>query len=397
MLSKLGHLWWQFYLALVVFGFCPSAYASGANWHGFASQGIIQGQDSNFVNDEGKSSLQLTELGLNGSMSLSPTLRVAGQLVYLNGGNRYPEGGRLDYLFLDWKVVSSANWQIDLHLGRYKNFHWLYSAIRDVPHTRPSIVLPQSVYFDSFRDVAVGSDGLAVLASTANGSGEWDINWSYGQSAVSRKQMYNFFSDAATGEIKQDFVHQFSTFWRPKLSNSQWGISLLDSDFIYTAGVDDLLISGLATTRRLMLSYRFESERWDFAAEFMQERVIFKNLIFAGFSNDNVGEGGYLQSRYFINSDTTALFRIDLMDTNNKDRSGFQLQASSKGLVPDYFAYQDQATIGLSWEFSENWRLQGEFHRVKGTARLAPILIPDTQINTDKYWNIWALHLMYWF
>ena len=397
MLIRCGHQGCKYYLLIMALAFSSFGRGAGANWHGFVSQGIIQGQDSNFVNNDGSTSLQLTEVGLNASIPLTSNLRVAGQLVYLGGGNRYPEGGRLDYLFIDWQLVSSASWQVDLHFGRYKNYHWLYSATRDVPHTRPSIVLPQSIYFDSFRDVAVGSDGLALLASTNNASGEWDMNWSYGKSEVSRKQMHNLFSDVAKGQLEQDFVQQFSLFWRPKMDNSQWGISLLDSDFIYTAGSDDLLANGLVTTQRLMLSFRYESEHWDLATELMRERVIFNNIVFSGFSNDEVGEGGYVQSRYFINATTTALFRIDLMDTNNKDRNGFQLETRELGRLPSYFAYQDQVTLGLSWNFAQNWRVQTEFHRVKGTGRLAPVLIPDSQRNQDKYWNIWALHVMYWF
>lgn len=397
MLNKYGYFDFRQVVFIISCLFAGSIAAQEPVWHGFASQGLIQAKDSNFVNDSGELSTKLTELGINGAYQLAPQLRIAGQVVYLNGGNRYPEGSRLDYLFLDWQLINRADWQVNMHLGRYKNYHWLYSATRDVPHTRPSIILPQSIYFDSFRDTAVGSDGAALLATTNGASGEWDINWSYGKSYISRKQTYNFFSNLAGGRIKQDFVHQFGVLWRPAMANMQWGINLLDSNFSYLQSAEDALTDGKATSQRLMLSFRYDSEYWDVATELMKERVVFNNLLFEGFANTSVAEGGYTQFRYFVTPSITALFRLDLFDLNNKDRSGGQREADSFGQVPAYFGYMDKATVGITWSFAESWRLQGELHRVKGAGRLAPVLIPNTQLNDHEYWDIVAVQLMYWF
>jgi len=128
-------------------------------FHGFIAQGVIDVEGSNFVNDDGALSPKLTEVGLNGSYQLSDNLRLAGQVAYLNGGNRYEEAVRVDYALLDWSFYDSLSWQANLYLGRFKNNHWLYSSSRDIPFARPSIILPQSVYFDGFRDISVGADG----------------------------------------------------------------------------------------------------------------------------------------------------------------------------------------------------------------------------------------------
>ena len=119
--------------------------------HGFLAQGLIDVDGSNYVNDTGKPSAELTEIGINASYQLSDNIRFAGQAVYLDGGNRYVKGFHLDYLLMDWSLYTDANWQVNLYLGRIKNYHWLYSSIRDVPMSRPSILLPQSVYFDAIK------------------------------------------------------------------------------------------------------------------------------------------------------------------------------------------------------------------------------------------------------
>lgn len=371
--------------------------AEEIKWHGFVSQGAIRSSGSNFIEDEGDLSAKLTEVGLNASYRVNSKLRVAAQGVYLNGGNRYPEGPRIDYLFLDWQAINSLDWQVNLHFGRYKNYHWLYSATRDVPHTRPSIILPQSVYFDAFRDVALGSDGIAIVSSTNNRLGDWEVNWSYGASPVSAEQTRNLFGPIANGDLDQDYVQQFTVFWQPAVSNFRFSMSLLDSDFTYRAGENDIYQDGEATSQRFMLSARYNQENWEATFEFLRERAIYSGLLFSDFNSDQTGEAAYIQTRYFLSRDITLLARLDLFDLDRKDRNGSKRSAQSGGNIPNYFGFQDQATLGVTWKFANQWQLQTEFHRVKGAARLAPVLIPNVQINNNKYWNIWALQLMHWF
>lgn len=365
------------------------------NWRGFVAQGVIQAQNSNYIDDDGDATLKLTEVGINASYTLDTNFRVAGQIVYLNGGNRYPEGLRVDYLFLDWRAINSLDWQVNMHLGRVKNYHWIYSSTRDVPHTRPTIILPQSIYFDAFRDVALGVDGVAIVANTANALGEWEFNWSYGNSPISEEQTKNLIAITASGDIEQKFVHQGNLVWHNQAL--RFSVGLLDSKFKYVSGDQDAFIDGDAQIQRLMLHGTYDAKHWQLAFELFRERSIYEDLIFPGFINDSTSEGGYIQGRYFINKDITATARLDIFDLDRKDRSGSLRAAESGGLVPAYFGFQDQFTLGASWTFSENWQLQAEFHRVKGTGRLAPVFLPNTIQNDHKYWNIWGIQLAHWF
>jgi hypothetical protein len=371
--------------------------AASLKINGFVAQGIIQANDSNFVTDDGDVSLKLTELGVNSTYRISPSFRVAGQAVYLEGGNRYQYGFRVDYLFLEWQLLNHSNWHLKTQVGRNKNYHWLYSSTRDVPHTRPSIILPQSLYFDAFRDVALGVDGLVLIAQTHNKLGEWDINLSYGNSRISEEQTKNLLGSNASGKLKHDFDTQFSLYWRPKLTNFQFGFSLLDADFSYKRGDNDTLFSGDETSQRIMFNILYQGQNWEIASEVMRERVIAENVLFPGFYSDVTAEGGYLQARYFLSNQLTMLARLDIYDRDRQDRGGQNVETLSQGLVPSYFGLMDQATAGVTWKFAENIQIQAEYHRVKGTGRLAPIFTPDTALNADKYWDMWAVQLMYWF
>ena len=372
-------------------------HAGSLRINGFVAQGIIQAADSNFVENDGGVSVKLTEVGVNGSYRINSLFRVAGQAVYLEGGNRYPEGFKIDYLFLEWQLLNSPNWQIKTQIGRNKNYHWLYSSTRDVPHTRPSIILPQSLYFDIFREVALGVDGLVVIVQTNNKWGEWDINFSYGNTKISSTQTTNLMGYNASGKVKHDSDKQFSLYWRPKLSNVQFGLSLLNADFSYHQGANDTLVAGDVTSQRFILNLLYQGQNWDLASEVLRERVMIKNLLFPGFDSDVTAEGGYLQARYFLSKPLTLFARLDIYDVDRQDRNGQNIEYLSQGLVAGYFGLMDQVTTGFTWKFADNIQIQAEYHRVKGTARLAPILIPDTTLNANKYWNMWAVQLMYWF
>lgn len=382
-------------LGLIFQTYCLDAKSLKIN--GFVAQGVVHAKDSNFVTDDGDVSFKLTEVGVNSAYRINPSFRVAGQAVYLEGGNRYPDGFRIDYLFLEWQLLNNPHWHIKAQIGRNKNYHWLYSSTRDVPHTRPSIVLPQSLYFDVFRDVAIGVDGLALIAQTHNKLGEWDFNLSYGNSRISQDQKQNLLGPNASGKLKHNTDKQVSLYWRPKLTDFQFGVSLLDAEFSYQRGENDTLFSGDESSQRIMFNLLYQGQSWEIASEIMRERVIAENVLFPGFYTDTTAEGGYLQARCFLSNQLTMLVRLDIYDRDRQDRAGRNIETLSQGLVPGYFGLMDQATAGITWKFAENIQIQAEYHKVKGTGRLAPIFTPNTVLNDNKYWDVWAVQLMYWF
>ncbi|WP_448553665.1 hypothetical protein [Thalassotalea montiporae] len=367
-------------------------------FHGFIAQGIAKSQGSDFVNDDQDVSAELTEIGFNISYQINEQLRFAGQAVYLNAGNRLAEGGRIDYALFDWSVFQTPESQLNLYLGRYKNYHWLYSSTRDVPMTRPSIVLPQAIYFDGFRDIAVGGDGVALSYKQNHATwGDFDFNLSYGTSSISDKQTEIILSELATGRMNHDLDYQGSIFWQPQ--NSQWrfGIAALDSEFTYDQGQSDSFRDATIILQRYLLNGRYEGELWEFSGEIMQERFLLEGFYSENFRQDNFGQGFFVQSRYLLNENTRLLVRLERFYANKDDRRGNQLTANTGGQIPHYFGYQHDTVVGLSIRLAEHLELQLEHHWFEGTARLTPVVVPNTAINNDKHWQLWSAQLMYWF
>ncbi len=369
--------------------------------HGFVSQGIIDADDSNFVNDNGKPSAELTEVGLNATYQLTESLRVAGQIVYLDGGNRYAKGARVDYALLDWTAFNNEKWQANIYVGRFKNNHWLYSSSRDVPFARPSVILPQSVYFDGLRDISVGSDGVASKVSY-NLAKYGDLDWqiSYGVSPISTKQVTNLLSEFAQGSANQEYDAQTSLYWHPELSAWRFGISLLDSKFAYkqaNTSNESLLFDSDFTFQFYTLNALYEGEVWEFSAEFYQQRFMMDGFYSPTFKLDNIGQGFYLQTRYKLSQRLTLLARYEDFYLDKEDKKGQQLAQNSNGSIPYYFGFHQDTTLGLHYDITSNFAVRAEYHWVKGAGRLSPIALPNRVLNNSEAWQMWAVQLMYWF
>ena len=369
------------------------------SWHGFVAQGLTSSTDSNYITTGNEITTELTEIGINGSYVINPSLSVSGQLVYLDGGNRFRRGARLDYLFLDWRLTRLFDWQGNVHLGRYKNRHWWYSATQDVPHTRPSISLPQSIYYDGNRDLALSSDGIALQSTKTGSTGTWEVRWSYGRSPLAREDTEKLLSPQAQGRAKQDFTHQFSTYWQPESMHWQVGFSLLQSEFTYEPTALDILLNGQSALDRLTLAARYDSENWELTMELLRDRLMYEGDFTQGITLDvdKTGEGGYLQWRYFLQNNLTGLVRFDTYDVDRQDRHGDQLAFNPFGAIPEHYGYMDTLTVGLSWDIRSNLRLSGEFSRTHGAGRLTAVVFPDALVYAKPYWNAWSVQLMYWF
>lgn len=83
---------------------------------------------------------------------------------------------KFDYLFAEY-TYHFGDETVGLRGGLFKNEAGFYSSTRDVPFTRPSIMLPQSIYSDYFRDAQLHIEGgdLFGVHQIFDGTLDWHL------------------------------------------------------------------------------------------------------------------------------------------------------------------------------------------------------------------------------
>ena len=150
--------------------------------HGFASQGVVHTSDNHWFGDSTNTSFDLTELGLNGSFQLNPKVLFSAQVLSRRAGEMYDGEPSLDYALGDFTFVSAPDRRLGVRVGRIKNPLGLYNETRDVPFTRPTIFLPQVVYYDNLRNLILSSDGLMLYGESFQPWGNLSLTFGGGQS-----------------------------------------------------------------------------------------------------------------------------------------------------------------------------------------------------------------------
>lgn len=139
--------------------------------HGFIGQSYILSSHNNVFGHSTSGaggSFGLTEAGLNASFRPLPKLLISAQVLSRRAGEGSSGMPRLDFAFLDYRLYSHEANQFGIRAGRLKNPFGFYNDTRDVPFTRPSILLPQSIYFDRTRNLALSGDSVQLYADVGH-------------------------------------------------------------------------------------------------------------------------------------------------------------------------------------------------------------------------------------
>src|SRR5258706_2757979 len=138
-----------------------AAEPSTVQFHGFIGQSYIHTDRNQFFgHSTGNGHFQFRELGANVSWQAQPNLLFAAQAVSRHAGDGDNGEPRLDYALADYGIVSNEQYSLGMRAGPVKKPFGLYKATKDVPFTRPSILLPQAIYFDRTPNLRTYLDGI---------------------------------------------------------------------------------------------------------------------------------------------------------------------------------------------------------------------------------------------
>lgn len=358
--------------------------------HGFFSLTLVNTSDNNFFGQsDDRISNNFSEVGLNSSWRLTPDVQVSAQLLSHRAGGTDDGGVRLDYGLLDWTAMSSEQGRGGVRLGRVKTAYGLYNKTRDVPFTRPSIILPQSIYFDRTRNLTVSADGAEIYLEHYDEAGSLSASFALGQPQTD--------TEAATvalvglnppGHLDAKLAPDFQAIYEGAGGRYRLGFTALHLDLRYRPGYADRLGSGRFKLTPLIFSAQYNAENWSLTSEYASRRISVKDFGPYFYNGDAVGESYYLQGTYRLAPKWEALLRYDVYYADKNDRDGSDFAAATG--LPGFTRYAKDWTVGVRFDVTPQFMLRAEAHRVDGTGFLAVQDNPDPR-DLRRYWDNFML------
>jgi len=385
-------------------GCCVSAFAFSASspaqelqldkWlpdsmqvHGFLSQGFIHTSDNNFFGHSDDSlSTDFRELGLNSSWSVLPDLQLAMQVVWRDAGQTDEGDLRIDYGLASYNLLSTESSLLTIRAGRVPTPLGFYNDTRDVASTRPSIFLPQSIYFDANRNLALSADGGYLYGEHRTDIGDFSFNFGLVIPRTDDPDFKSVILNGSSGSVQGDTSWVARVEYESPGDRVRLGVTYADflSDFHSSSQVWN---QGSFHFNPLILSAQYNAEKWSLTAEYAlrHTRLDYLNVNDVSFT----GQSYYIQGAYHFTDKLEGLVRYDELVWDLDDQYGYRWPAQ---LGPQFSRYARDWTFGLRYEILPSLMLSAEYHHVNGTGWLARLENPQGE---TRNWDMYAFMLSY--
>ncbi|BAJ03663.1 hypothetical protein SVI_3692 [Shewanella violacea DSS12] len=368
------------------------SYSSEWQLNGFVGQGFIAADDTQFVVGEDDTSFNITEAAFAVSWKPMEHIRIASALSYRQWGSLAEGGANFDYLFVEYSH-QVGDGILGIRGGLFKNETGFYSSTRDVPFTRPSIMLPQSIYSDYFRDAQLHIEGgdLFGMHQIWNGAIDWHV--SVGKVDVTEDLDRNVMGSEKLGCFGSERYYSGDIEFQN--DNLRFGLTYYDAEVSYHP-YEETYYPGDIRLKNWVVSGQLRYWILEFTAEYMTGDRLINGLVFPPMADEFVdsGIGYYLDFRAYLPHEVELFVRFDKHIDDKDDADGKEFEATTG--LPAYFSYTDDWTLGARWFLNSDWLLAAEFHWVEGASWVTPIVAPDPS-KQSKHWSMFALQLSYRF
>lgn len=381
----------------------------GVNIHGFLSQGWIKTSGNNVIKDSRDGSFQLDEIGINFSKELTDKLRVGIQLFakdYGEVGNNEIEidWAYGDYHFKDW---------LGFRVGKVKAPHGLYNETRDVDMVRTFIFLPQSIYPEVIRDVALAVTGAGVYGSLdLNKAGSLSYQFAYGTHEIdSSERKIQSFLDLSAGNVdvtENDFIavdykYSGSLVWDTPLDGLRLSGTIGDmpftsqshakADFPPIFSLGDIAEHTFKKFEQKVYSAEYTWNDLVLAAEYMETEKDFQVVIPLDTVPSLIESEGYYVSLSYRFTDWFAFgtYYAKCESTNKSDLD--EPPPDEAGIMNNPGRlYEKDMTFTARFDINEYMTFKTEWHKLKGTNLLFPFDNPE-DANGNRWTDKWDMFI----
>ncbi len=366
--------------------------------HGFASQAFISTSDNDvFGNTDDDGSFGFTEVGLNALLRPLPRLQLSAQVLSRRAGEGNTGSPRLDFGFADYRLYSHETNQFGIRVGRLKNPFGFYNDTRDVAFTRPSILLPQSIYFDRTRNLGLSGDSVQLYGESAHTSlGSVSAQFGVWLPVVSDRDTELALVGSAPGNLTREVSYIGRGIYESNDNRLRLAVSGIWLNVGYNPSANDRLDSGMIQFSPVYFSAQYNTEKWSLTSEYAIRHFKLRNFNDPGGldSLNFFGESYYFQGEYRFTPKWEAFLRYDVLFTDRSDRDGSEFAAATGR--PRHTRFAKDLATGLRWNVTPSFMLRAEYHYVNGTAWLSTLDNPNPS-DTSRYWHLFAVQASYRF
>lgn len=337
--------------------------------HGFASAGYIATTGNNYYGKtRNGGALDYYEAGVNAFTQLSPHLSVAGQLLSRKAGATDDGSVRLDYGFIDLHTATDS--RLGVRIGRVKNPMGFHNKSRDVLSTRPSILLPQSIYHEGIgvRELLFSSDGVQLY-----GDHEWEagqqtsLRLNLVQAKRADRQTERNFTALAPGldalrldvgrALFAQVVHQIDE------GRQRYALGYVHMPIGYRTVYQGQSYDLSTDSDLFLASAQYNREDWSLTAEWRRTKTRTDFRTPVPLQTRGHADGAYVQLDYRFNARWSGFVRRDVSSPSTEPSSGVV------GVGRD-------TVLGMAWQVNQSWRINAEYHEMKGPGMVPP---PDNR------------------
>ena len=361
--------------------------------HGFASQGVVQSSDNRWFGDSPNTSLDFTELGLNGSFQLNPKVLFSAQVLSRRAGEMYDGQPSLDYALGDFTLFAAPEGRLGIRVGRIKNPLGLYNETRDVPFTRPTIFLPQVVYYDRLRNLILSSDGLMFYGESFQPWGNLSLTLGGGQPVIDDNVEWVLLTSDFDGSMESDGNSFVGSIWYETQDGAfKAGLSGATAPLRFKPGIASILGPGKINFDYWIASLQYNAEKLTLSAEYGRTPIEWSDFGPYWPLPKQTTEGYYLQGTYRILPELEFTLRYEEGFADRNDRSGKRYSALTGGVSPPFESYSKIFTAGVRWYILPNLMVELDYSRHRGTFDLSYRENPDpSQLVRD--WDRFAAQI----
>lgn len=373
--------------------------------HGFITQGYLLSSDNKFFGDtDNGGTYHFNERGINFTSDVSDRLRLGIQFFSRDFGNLGNNDVTIDWAYADYSFTEWANFRA----GKLKMPQGLYNTSRDVDMLRTSVLLPQSVYNEGWRDSINALNGFEYYGYAPAGKvGSFEYHFLGGVNQFEDdgpemrllEDQFPIYLGVDVSNNKVDRTYVGSVLWESPLEGLSFGLSGWEMNFTAeTSSTPDGSVPGAPTLDPSEIevtqtgwttSLQYAVGDFVFSTEYNRINYEFEDPIYVPGGKDFDSEGYYGMITYRF----TDWFEVGTYYSeyyaNRDDKDGekaAQKWAASEGLLGGYppgqehRAYLKDLALSLRFDITENWIFKLEGHKMRGGA-----IMLNSDGNTDFY------------